>query len=226
MENFVRLTSMDIQYFGYSCFRIKGKEIVLTTDPFSPSPGIKLPKISSDIITVSHDHQDHNFVEHITEAITRPQPFVINGPGEYEISGVSITGIPSFHDSVSGKNFGCNTIYIVTMDGIRLVHLGDIGQQLTDQQIEEINGVDILFVPVGGTYTLDSKQAQEVVGKVEPSITIPMHYKLPGVSFDLATVEDFLSQMGIEEVEKVDKLNINREKLPEEKKVVVLNARC
>jgi len=216
---------MDIQYFGYSCFRLKGKEVVLTTDPISPEAGIKLPKISSDIITVSHDHPDHNGTKQIIEAIVRPQPFIIDGPGEYEVSGVSITGIPSFHDSVSGKKYGRNTIFVIIMDGMRMVHLGDIGQELTDQQVEEINGVDILFIPVGGTFTLDSKQAAGIANQVEPRIIIPMHYKLPGTPPELKVVDDFISEMAIEEIEKADKLNINREKLPEEKKVVVLNAR-
>lgn len=217
---------MDIQYFGYSYFRVKGKDIVWASDPFSPSSGRKAPKIASDIITVSHDHQDHNDVAQISEAVSKPQPFIVDGPGEYEISGVSVLGISSFHDRVSGKERGLNTIYIVTLDGMRLVHLGDLGCQLSDEQIEEINGVDVLFVPVGGTYTLNAKEAVEIINQVEPKIIIPMHYKLPGIPFALAPVDDFLSQMGATTTEKLDKLNINREKLPEEKKVVLLNARC
>lgn len=217
---------MEIQFLGHSCFRIKGREMILLTDPFEPSStGLKFPKTFADIITVSHSHPDHNFFEGVKGTKRRPQPFVITGPGEYEIGGVGILGISSFHDEVGGKKRGKNTIYIINMDEIKLVHLGDLGHQLAEEQIEEINGVDVLFVPVGGKYTLDSQGAIEVVGKIEPRIVIPMHYKLPGLAFDLAPVEEFLKLAGGEEIKPLPKLLITKEKLPEEKEVVVLNAR-
>lgn len=180
---------MEIQFFGHSCFRVKGKEVILITDPFT--------KTFADIITVSYQHADHNNASVVGGTTRRPEPFVVSGPGEYEIAGVSIFGISS----------GENTIYIINMDGLRLVHLGDLGHKLTEDQLEEINGCDVLFVPV---------EAAEVVAQVEPKIIIPMHYKFP---------DNFLKLMGAEGVKPLSKLVISKEKLPEERQVVVLNAR-
>lgn len=217
---------MEIQFLGHSCFRIKGKKAILITDPFNPeNVGLKFPKTTADIITISHNHGDHNNFLAIGTGTNRPEPFVVNGPGEYEISGVSILGIPSFHDDSSGSQRGKNTIYAINIDDISLVHLGDLGHKLTDEQVGEINGTDILFVPVGGIYTLDAAKAVEVVAQVEPKIVIPMHYRLPGLTFELAPVEKFLKQMMAEEIKPLDKLFILKDKLPEEKQVVVLNAR-
>lgn len=198
---------MEIQFFGHSCFRVKGKEVILITDPFDPqSVGLKLPKTFADIITVSHQHPDHNNTSVVRGTTRRLKPFVVSGPGEYEIAGVSIFGISS----------GENTIYIINMDGLRLVHLGDLGHKLSEDQLEEINGCDVLFVPVGGGSTIDSQKAVEVVAQVEPRIIIP---------FDLAPVEDFLKLIGSEETKPLPKLIITKEKLPDERQVVVLNAR-
>jgi L-ascorbate metabolism protein UlaG (beta-lactamase superfamily) len=213
---------MEIQYLGHSCFRIKGKDACLLTDPYSPEIGLKLPKTSADILTVSHAHFDHNNIAVVGGTSKRPQPFIVSGPGEYEISGVFIYGLPSFHDRFKGTKRGSNTIYVITMDEIRLAHLGDLGHSLNDEQLEELNGVDILFIPVGGTYTLDAAGAVEVIGQIEPRIVIPMHYKIPGVKLDIAPVEEFLKEIGVEEAKPVDKLIINKEKLPEERQVVVL----
>lgn len=197
---------MEIQFFGHSCFRIKGKQVILITDPFDlQSVGLKFPQIFADIITVSRQHSDHNNVSAVSGTSRRPEPFVVTGPGEYEISGVSIFGIPS----------GKNTIYIIDVDDLRLVHLGDLGHKLTETQLEEINGVDVLFVPVGGGDALDSQKAVEVVTQVEPKIVIPMH----------SPIEDFLKLIGAEETKPVQKLVISKEKLPEERQVVVLDAR-
>jgi len=220
-----KLEAMEIQYFGHSCFRIKGKNAILLTDPFSSEIGLKMNKTSADIVIISHQHYDHNNSAVVIGTTKRQNPFIISGPGEYEISGVFVYGLASFHDQVKGAKRGANTIYVINMDGIKLAHLGDLGHRLTDEQLEEVNGVDILFVPVGGKYTIDAQQAVEVVGQIEPRIVIPMHYKLPGLKVVLAPVEEFLKNMGMEEVNPQDKLIITKEKLPEEREVVVLNAR-
>lgn len=216
---------MEIQYLGHSCFRIKGKDAILLTDPYSPQIGLKLAKTSADIVTISHQHYDHDNSAVVIGTTKRQNPFIISGPGEYEISGVFVYGLASFHDQVKGAKRGTNTIYVINIDGIRLAHLGDLGHRLTDEQLEEVNGVDILFVPVGGKYTIDAQQAVEVVGQIEPRIIIPMHYKVSGLKIDIAPVEEFLKDMGVEETKPQDKLIITKEKLPEERKVVVLNAR-
>jgi len=215
---------MEIKYFGHSCFLLRDKNATLLTDPFSPEVGLKLPRIAADIVTITHDHYDHNNTG-IVQAKMREEPFIIKGPGEYEVSGVSIFGVATYHDNSLGKERGRNTIYIIIMDGIRLAHLGDLGHILTDEQLEEVNGVDILFIPTGGIYTLDAKEAVEVIGQIEPRIVIPMHYQLPGLKIKLNPVEDFLKEMGLKEIKPLDKLVVSRERLPEERAVVVLNAK-
>jgi L-ascorbate metabolism protein UlaG (beta-lactamase superfamily) len=213
---------MEIKFFGHACFRLRGKSAVILTDPYDPYIGFKLPKIAADLVTISHEHKDHNYREAVTGSSNRKKPFVISGPGEYEIAGVSVFGIMTFHDASRGKERGENTVYMITLDDVRLAHLGDLGHKLTDAQLEEINGVDVLMIPVGGTYTLDAKEAVEVISQVEPKIVIPMHYHLPGLTIKLAPVETFLKEIGAEKVKPISKLTITKDRLPEEREVVVL----
>lgn len=212
---------MEISYLGHSSFKIKGKNASVVTDPFlSSMVGFKFPKVEADMVTVSHFHKDHNFVEGVGG-----EPFVIDAPGEYEIKGVSVFGFPSFHDKVSGKERGVNTIYVIEVDGLRICHLGDLGTELSAKILEEINGVDILMIPVGGVYTLDPKEAITVIGQIEPLIILPMHFKAQGMTKDydgLSTVKDFIGQMGTTGTENLDKLVITKDKMPTETKVVIL----
>lgn len=220
---------MDIYPLGHSSFRIKGKGATVVTDPFdSGAVGLKFPKLeAADIITISHDHPDHNASSAVLEKIgTDAKPFIVDGPGEYEIKEVTILGIPSFHDGKSGEERGKNTIYVFTVDGLRLCHLGDLGHKLTDEQVEEIGSVDILFIPVGGHFTIDAKVAAEVVAQIEPTIVIPMHYQRAGLSKDfaevLAPVGQFLKEMGAEAIVPESKYSTSKDKLPETTTVVVL----
>jgi len=213
---------MEITFLGHSSFKIKSKSGILVTDPFSSSMvGFKFPKVEADIVTVSHSHQDHNFV-----AGVGGDPFIISSAGEYEVKGISVFGFPSFHDSAMGKERGNNIIFVIEADGFRVCHLGDLGDQLTTRLLEEIGDIDILMVPVGGTFTLDSKQAVEVVNQVEPLIILPMHYKEAGISEQnfgfLSGVDEFLSQMGAVNTEKLDKLTLIKDKLPSETKTIIL----
>ncbi len=219
---------MEVTYLGHSCFRIKGKKNIIVTDPFEDYVGFKMPRVSADIITLSHHHQDHNNVSAVKGTTKRKEPFVVDGPGEYEISGVSIFGIASFHDKSSGSKRGENTIYLITIDGLRLAHLGDLGHKLTETELEEVNGVDILFIPVGGTYTIDDNEAIEVIGQIEPRIIIPMHYKTADMRPEFGieiTVDDFLKAIGEEGNKAKDRLIISKDKLPEEREIVVLKRR-
>lgn len=215
---------MEVQFLGHSCFRIKGKKAILVTDPYDSYIGFKMPKASADVITVSHQHQDHNNTSAVTGTTKRREPFIIAGAGEYEVSGVFVFGVSSFHDSENGVKRGQNTIYVINVDGMRLVHLGDLGHKLTDEQLEEVNGADILFIPVGGTFTIDPRVAVEVIGQIQPKIVIPMHYKTadynPNFGFKI-TADDFLKEIGVE-VKPMAKLIISRDKLPEEREMVVL----
>ncbi len=216
---------MEIAYLGHSCFRIKGKKNIIITDPYKDNVGFKMPRASADIVTISHHHQDHNNIDVIKGTTKRKEPFVIDGPGEYEVNGVSIFGIASFHDDSGGSKRGENTIYLINLDGLRLAHLGDLGHKLSEEQLEELNGVDILFIPVGGTYTIDDNQAIEVIGQIEPRIIVPMHYKTPDLKPDFGieiTIGDFLKTIGEKANKAKDKLVISRDKLPQEREIVVL----
>lgn len=212
---------MEISYLGHSSFKLKGKDVTVVTDPFKPEfVGLKFPKVEANIVTVSHNHEDHNFTQVVEGA-----PFIIDFPGEYEVKGVSIFGYPSFHDAKSGAERGGNTIFLIEIDGINICHLGDLGGKLTDKLFEEISVADILLIPVGGLTTIGPVEAAEVVKQTEPLIVIPMHFKVEQMdeSFaKFATVEQFLKEMGAENAEKLDKLSITKDKLPEETKVIVL----
>lgn len=212
---------MDITYLGHSSFRLRGKAASVVTDPFDPGKvGIKFPKVSADIVTVSHDHFDHNNVGAIND-VKR----VVDGPGEYEISDVSIIGVPTFHDDKKGNERGKNTVYILEIDQLRIVHLGDLGHKLSEDMLEEIGNVDILMLPVGGVYTIGPSEAAEVARSIEASITIPMHYLQKGMNKEsfgkLSGVEDFLKDISMT-VEKTDKLKIKKSDLGEDQKVVVI----
>lgn len=214
---------MEITYLGHSSFKLKGKNIALVTDPYGPHIGFKFPKSKADIVTVSHDHEDHNQAK-----LVDGNPFVISGPGEYEVKGTSVFGVSTFHDQKGGSERGQNTAYMIEMDGLRICHLGDLGHKLTDRQLDQLDGVDILLIPVGGFYTIGPAEAAEVVSRLEPLIVIPMHFNTPKLNQDvfgkLSGVEAFLKEMG-EEVTPEPKLQISRDKLPEELKIVVLKRR-
>lgn len=213
--------AMDINYLGHASFRIKGKTAVVVTDPFDESLGMKFSKVSADIVTVSHDHFDHNKTDSVSE-VQR----VIDGPGEYELLGVSVIGIGSFHDAKKGELRGKNTIYVIEMDGIRLVHLGDLGHKIKTKRAEAIGEVDVLMIPVGGEYTIDAADAAEVVGILEPKIVIPMHYKREGLNEDLSTklapVDDFLGALEIKS-EKISSLKIKKDSLPQEQVIYIFD---
>lgn len=212
---------MDIYWLGQSCFKIKGKGATVIIDPYDTDfTGLKLPKdLEAQVVLSTHEHKDHNNVAAVTG-----NPLIITGPGEYETAGISIKGIATFHDKVSGAEKGINTIYHVLIDGINIVHLGDLGHILTEEQSSEIDSTDILMIPVGGKYSLNAEEASKVVAQMEPGIVIPMHYQIPELKIEgLDSVELFLKEMAAENVEPQPKLSITRDKLPETTIVVVLN---
>lgn len=208
---------MEITWLGHSCFRIKGKEVTLVTDPFDESIGYALEKLTANIVTSSHNHPGHNHV-HAIEGDHK----VFNRPGEYEIRGVFLTGIGTFHDSEQGNSRGKNTIYLFEMDDIRLCHLGDLGHILSPQQIEELGNIDVLFIPVGGISTIDAKMGAEVVRSLSPRIIIPMHYSTEIATW-LNPLDKFLKEMGLKEIEPQTKLSVTRSNLPSETQVIALS---
>lgn len=212
---------MTINWYGHSCFRIanQGGHLTVITDPFDKSIGLSPPRGSADIVTVSHQHSDHNNVKTISG-----EPFIIDGPGEYEIKGIDIIGVSSFHDSNKGAERGQNTIYVIKVNRIKICHLGDLGQErLSDKQLEIIGQIDVLMTPVGGNYTIGAKEAAKISKQIEPHIIIPMHYKQPGLKSDLAGLDEFLKEMGVEEKKAVEKLALKKKDLTNgDMKVVVM----
>ena len=208
---------MDITWLGLSCFRIRGSQAVIITDPFPPGLGYTLGKQTADIVTVSHQHPSHSYDQGINS-----EHRLVKGPGEYEISGVLILGISTYHDSVKGQTRGKNTIYLMEIDGVNVLHLGDLGHALNDQQAEEIGNVDVLLLPVGGVNTINAAMAAEVIRKLEPKMVVPMHYRTEKGSPDLEPVENFLKEMGKTLVEPRPKLTVSRNSLPLTTEVVVL----
>jgi len=212
---------MTINWYGQSCFKIsnQGGHLALIIDPFDKSIGLIPPRGAADIVLVSHDHRDHNNIKAIAGA-----PFIVNGPGEYEVKGVSINGIASYHDKKEGEERGSNTIYLIEMDKIKVCHLGDFGQEkLSDSQLEVIGDVDILMIPVGGEYTIGASEAAKIAKQIEPRLIIPMHYKVPHLSIDgLATPDDFLKEMGVEEKTVIEKLTLKEKDLSSKEMEVVL----
>ena len=209
---------MDITWLGHSCFRIKGKEAIVITDPCDPSLGYPLSKLRSDIVTVSHSHPGHSYVEAIEGEFKE-----IRGPGEYEIKGVFVTGIATYHDDSKGSERGKNTVYLIEIEGVTLCHLGDIGHALSSDMEEQIGDVGVLFLPVGEINTIDSSKAADIVKNLSPKVVIPMHYKTPASTKNLETVDKFLKKMGIKEVVPQPKLSVNRSSLPLSTQVVILN---
>lgn len=211
---------MDIIRLGHSSFKIKGKKATVVTDPFNADMvGLKFPKVEAEIVTISHNHKDHNAAKNV-----EGNPYVISGPGEYEVADVFIKGIQTFHDGKNGEERGKNTIYVIEIDKLRIAHLGDLGHKLTDEQIDGLGDIDILLIPVGGIYTIDPEEAANVITKIEPRIVIPMHYKeerLKETFLKLKTVDDFLKEIG-KEKKLLPKLSITKDKLPQELDVVVL----
>lgn len=211
---------MEISWFGQAAFKLKGKGATVIVDPFDPTIGLKWPKVEADIVAVTHDHPDHNNTVGVSGA-----SYIAAGPGEYEIKGIAFTGVASWHDNKEGAERGRNTIYVFNIDGVRICHLGDLGQhQLTEAQLEGVGDVDVLLIPVGGVFTISAAEAAKIVAELEPKIIIPMHYKIPGLNIELEPAEHFLKEMGKENVESLPKLIVSSDKLPEEAQVVVLEA--
>ncbi len=233
---------MQIIWHGQSFFEIiitsaKNHQIKIAIDPFSEEIGLKLPKLEADIVLTTHSHYDHNKIKAVSGG-----PFLIAGPGEYEIKNVFIQGIHSlgaakprlagdetkfqrpWHDNSKGKERGENTIYTIEAEDLKLCHLGDLGQkELTEEQLEKIAEVDILMIPVGGIYTISAKEALKIMSQIEPKIIIPMHYALPKLKIKLDGLDKFLKLLGIKSITPENKLSIKKKDISsEEAKIIVL----
>jgi len=209
---------VDITWLGHSCFRIKGSQAVIITDPYPPDLGYTLGKQTANIVTISHQHPSHSYIKGVGG-----EYHVVNGPGEYEISGVLIIGVDTYHDTQRGQVRGKNTVYVMEIDGVSVCHLGDLGHVPSSEQLEEMGNINVLLLPVGGGSTISAAIATEVMRQVEPNIVIPMHYKTPAIKRELDTVDVFLKEMGRGQVEPRPKLNVSKSNLPISTEIIVLS---
>jgi L-ascorbate metabolism protein UlaG (beta-lactamase superfamily) len=211
---------MKLKWLGHSCFLITSETgLRIITDPYSTVGGINYSPVNeaADIVTVSHNHRDHNNI-----AAVRGKPEVITGSGTKTAKGIQFEGIASHHDESKGKERGANTIFCFTVDGIRLCHLGDLGHELSREEIAQIGNVDVLLIPIGGFFTIDARVAAKVSDDLKPKVILPMHYKTPKCDFPITGVEDFLA--GRKNVKKLNssETEFKAGKLPEATEIVVL----
>lgn len=195
---------VEISWYGQTCFRLHGREsIAIVTDPYSPELGIELPPLQADIVTVSH----HDASCHYLDVVRGPFK-LLDGPGEYEIRGVFVTGVSTFADDRQGSARGLNTVFSFDFGGTTICHLGRLGHVPTQSQVKNLGAVNVLLVPVGGGGSLTSTQASEVIGLFEPELVVPMRYRVPGLREDLDQVDNFLREMGVEDVDERDALQV------------------
>lgn len=218
---------MNIIWHGQSFFEIvtknkEGKELKIIIDPFDESIGLKVPKTEARILLITHQHPDHSNKKAIGGS-----PFLIEEPGEYEINGVHIQGIPAFHDDTQGKERGEIITYLIETEDIKICHLGDLGQkELTPEQLDQLGDIDILMVPIGGVYTIDAKGASKIISQIEPKLVIPMHYQIPKLKLKLNSLEQFLKEMGSPAIEAQKKLKIKSSNLSKEKTEIAILEPC
>jgi L-ascorbate metabolism protein UlaG (beta-lactamase superfamily) len=210
----------EITWLGHACFRLKAKDAVIITDPYDMGLGLGTLNQRADIVTISHEHTHHNTLTGV-----KGEPFVIRGPGEYEVKGVFVTGVWSFADNEGGRQLGRNNIFLFHLDDLVVCHLGALGHTLNSHQLEALGDVDVLMVPVGGHTALSANKASEVISQLEPKIVIPMHYSTGRESLDLDTLDKFMKEMGLKEWNPQDKLANTSSDLDETTQVVVLEAK-
>jgi len=209
---------MEITWYGQTCFRLSERGLAtVVTDPYPPDAGLGFSRPRANIVTVSYDNPECRY----TKGVRGPFK-LLDGPGEYEIGGVFITGIPTFADGKRGASRGLNTIFTFDFGGLTVCHLGRLGHVPTQSQVENLGTVNILLVPVGGGGSLSPARASEVISLFEPSLVIPMYYKVRGLKISLGTLGRFLKEMGLEKVDSQEALKASRTSLSEETQVVVL----
>lgn len=205
---------MELTWYGLSCFRItERKYAAVVTDPYNGKLGLPELQIKANVVTISHDAPGHNHASAVSGTTQ-----VLNGPGEYEIGNVFVTGIATATDDVSERN----VLYLFDYDGLTVAHLGDMKKVPSQTQIEALEQVNVLLVPVGGGNSLNAAQAAELVSMLEPNIVVPMHYHIPGLKLELDHVDRFLKEMGVTDPKEESTLRISAQNLPEETETLIL----
>lgn len=211
---------MKIKFLGHAAFLIEsGSGVKIITDPYKPGcfdGGIQYQPITEEanIVTISHEHDDHNCTD------IQGEPVFVRGAVKKNVKGIDIAGMDVFHDESGGSERGTNTIFKMTIDDMSIVHLGDLGHPLSDEDAKQIGAVDILFVPVGGYFTIDAKVAEDTVSKLNPRVVIPMHFKTEKCGFPIAAVDDYVKD---KDTKKFDgQVEIKKEDLPDKMKIYLL----
>lgn len=203
---------MRIRWHGHSCFEIAGSTVVVTDPHDGKSIGIRTPKVTADVVLVSHDHFDHN----CSRVVKGPDAAVITEPIMTVDRGVRIEGFEAYHDDQGGSKRGKVTLFKFELDGLSFCHLGDLGHVVDDSTAEHLAGVDILFVPVGDVFTIGPEAALQVIDKIRPKIAIPMHYRTQGLSLSIRPLQDFLALLDGSHIVKVgNEIDFVAEDLPE-----------
>ena len=205
---------MEIDWFGHACFRLRGREGTLVTDPYSKEIGLSFPRPRGDVVTISHHHPGHAYADGV-----KGEPRVLDGPGEYEVKNIFVTGIQTAHDKRGGRDRGTNIVYSIEMDGLTICHLGDLGHVPTQPQAEAFGDVNILLVPVGGVSTIGGVEAAEIVALLEPQVVIPMHYQLADLAFKLESTAKFLKEMELKTPDVVSSFKVSADSLPKETQI-------
>ncbi len=212
---------MDLTWLGHACFRLRGREGVVLTDPPDPKSGHAIPRTEAHLVTVSHDDLGHSSMRSVGG-----DPVVLSGPGEYEVREILVTGIASWHDDEKGAERGRNTIYTIRLDDLVVCHLGDLGHSLPAEDLERIGDVDIVLVPIaGGDTNLTASVAAEVIHQLEPKVVVPMSYD-PDEKKKDSPFERLLHELGVKDLTPVPKLSVTRSSLPENIQVVALDSRA
>ena len=207
----------EIKWFGHNCFRIRAKEATVIIDPVDRVTGYVMPKQTADIVAISHDHKGHSNLNAI-----KPEYQVVDGPGEYEMHDVFITGIRTYHDAVKGVERGYNVCYLIELEGIIFCHLGDLGHPLTTELAELMGNADVLMIAAGGPGIIDFEQAAEIVGQLEPKVVIPMQFATANGDKQRGDIEAFCKALGVASPEAIDKLTLKSSDLADAMQVIVL----
>ena len=210
---------MEIVWFGHACCSLENGNTTIITDPFDSSLGLRLPSLEADIVTISHNSPRHNAVDVVSGSFR-----VVDRPGEYEIRDIFIQGEALFPAQAKGDAAiqTRNIVFVYHIEDITVCHLGDIAHVPTQGQMESLDNVDVLLIPVGGGRSLNAAQAAEVVSLIQPAIIVPIHYSLPGITISLDPLEKFVQEMGQSQIEAQSKLRIRQTSLPPETQIVVL----
>jgi L-ascorbate metabolism protein UlaG (beta-lactamase superfamily) len=212
---------MDLTWLGHACFRMRGREGIVLSDPPDPKSGHAIPKTEAQLVTMSHDHPGHSSLRSVGG-----EPVVLQGAGEYEVQEILVTGVASFHDDEKGALRGKNTVFAVRLDDLVVCHLGDLGHELPSSDLERLGDVDVVLVPISGhDINLSAAKAAEVIHQLDPRVVVPMSYDPEAKKKD-TPYERLLHELGVKEVTPVPKLSVTRSSLPENVQLVALDSRA